>query len=142
MPNTVPTATQRLQTLCTELRSLAADADLGDYVGHRVRELVDEAQAGEPANPVTRAVVDSLRVLTDGDIPTAVAVLKAARTTLLTDREYAEVLGWLGQRRRKCLNCHGLLLFVADGPDPGRWSHDLVPDEEHPCRGAVPEVTR
>ena len=41
-----------------------------------------------------------------------------------------------------CGNCGGVLLFVADGPQPGWWEHDLVPDEAHPCRGAVPQVTR
>lgn len=57
----------------------------------------------------------------------------------LSDREYAAVLGWCGWTRRACRDCGGLVLFVSDGPDPGWWSHDLVPDPAHP---AVPEVRR
>ncbi|HZY57619.1 MAG TPA: hypothetical protein VFE09_07470 [Rubrobacteraceae bacterium] len=60
----------------------------------------------------------------------------------LSDREYAAVLGWLGHTQRPCGRCGELILLVSDGPTPGWWSHDLVPDENHPCRGALPEVTR
>lgn len=57
----------------------------------------------------------------------------------LSDREYVAVLGWLGWTRRTCARCGALVLFVAEGPQPGWWEHDLVPAEDHP-HPAEPEV--
>jgi hypothetical protein len=99
----------------------------------------------QSTNGVIRELVYALRLLSAGVPGSAVALLELATTRPvgplhLTDREYAEVLGWCGITERTCRNCGRRLEFVGDGPDPGWWRHqDSVSD----CRGgAVPAVAR
>lgn len=102
---------------------------------------------GQSTNGVIRELVDALRLLSVG-VPDAAADLLRLATTRqaepeplqLTDREYAQVLGWCGITERTCRNCGRVLEFVDHGPDPGWWRHYLTLDD---CRGgAVPAVAR
>jgi hypothetical protein len=85
------------------------------------------APEGQSTNGVIRELVDALRLLSAGHAINAAALLNVATTRdleplHLTDREWAEVLGWCGWTQRDCRRCRGLLMFVDHGPDPGWWN--------------------
>jgi hypothetical protein len=77
---------------------------------------------GAPTNPVICRILAALRVLGVDGPATAADVLDAAPAHL-SDREYAQVLGWTGLTRTRCRGCNRILEFVTAGPQPGWWSH-------------------
>jgi hypothetical protein len=130
---------------CIRLASLVTarygePATAAEVVEHVTAETTERVEPVELAttNPVIAELVAALRLLGADGPAVAVDILKVAPAQL-TDREYVQTLGWLGHTRRTCSRCGELVLFVADGPDPGWWSHDLVPEQPH---AAVPEVAR
>ncbi len=104
------------------------------------------APEGQSTNGVIHELVAALRLLSAGTPGHAEELLRHATTRPveplhLTDREYAEILGWCGVAERACQRCDDRLEFVDHGPDPGWWRH-YGADTEATCAGALPEVVR
>jgi hypothetical protein len=112
----------------------------GELVEQVTAESVEHVEQVELAdgNPVIAELVAALRTL-GATGPAAARDLLDVAPASLTDRERLAVLGWLGETRRTCSRCGELVLFVTDQPDPGWWSHDLVPEQPH---AAEPVVAR
>lgn len=149
---TVQTAAERAGTLA-ELQDAIKTAlrDLHTDQGETPAPAALPAAEGQSTNPLIRELVDALRLLAGGWPWPAVDLLRLATTRdeqplRLTDREVAEILGWLGHTKRPCARCPRLLEFVATGPNPGWWRHTelagVLGEDAVVCPGAVPVVTR